>query len=69
MHKTMNLHTKQDYQHPKTTIFSIDLGGFIALSYKLKEDDKVNIGSNNDDEGTDMQLTRRNDGFHRGLWE
>ena len=69
MHKTMNLHKKQDYQHPQTTIFSIDLDGLIALSYKLKEDDKVNIGSNNDDEGTDMQLTRRNDGFHRGLWE
>lgn len=54
----MKLHTRQDYQCPKTTIFSLQLGSIVTTSFKLKEGDGFNVGDPGD-EGTDMQLTRQ----------
>lgn len=65
---TMEQHTKKDYKSPKTTIFSLLPASIIALSYKLNEGDGFDYNDPGD-EGTDMQLTRQNEGFDNGYWD
>ena len=56
------------YQHPRTAIFSLLPASIIALSYQLNDGGGINI-DNDDDEGTDMQLARQNEGFDNGYWD